>query len=117
MALIFSRRDAEKIDMSRELARLTEWAWTQGRLDGEVSLLSFSMQYYKYLATRFETTEFSFVPKEQKEEALREIFNDVCHYLRLLKYGGTKPESRHPKRVAWLLTEPSIVDFRAFLAI
>ncbi len=103
--------------MSRELARLTEWAWTQGRLDGEVSLLNFSIQYYKYLSQRFASTEFTPFNAARRDHATREIFNDVCHYLRLLKYGGTKPESRHPKRVAWLSTEPSIVDFRSFLLL
>jgi hypothetical protein len=103
--------------MSRELARLTEWAWTQGRLEGEVSLLQFSIQYYQYLSTRFASTEFAPINAARRDHAMREIFNDVCHYLRLLKYGGTKPESRHPKRVEWLSSEPSIVDFRSFLLL
>lgn len=103
--------------MSRELARLTEWAWTQGKLDGEVSLLHFSQQYYGYLESHYASShDLVWISHEQKDHALREIFNDMCHYLRLLKYGGTKPESRHPKRVAWLQTDPSIIAFRTFLA-
>ncbi|HVJ64914.1 MAG TPA: hypothetical protein VM901_06635 [Bdellovibrionota bacterium] len=103
--------------MSRELARLTEWAWTQGRLEGEVSLLNFSLQYYQFLRTQYASTEFTVENADQRSHALCEIFNDVCHYLRLLKYGGTKPASRHPKRIEWLATEPSIVDFRSFLLL
>lgn len=101
--------------MSRELARLTEWAWVQGRLAGEDSLLTFSMQYYQYLGRKFANSEYSYISGTQRETAVREVFNDVCHYLRLLSYGGSKPEARHPKRVQYLLSEPSIIDFKGFL--
>lgn len=103
--------------MSRELARLTEWAWTQGLLDGECALITFSANYFQFLNKRYESCEKTLCLKSQKEVALKEIFNDTCHYLRLLKYGGTKPESRHPQRIEWLRTEPTVVDFKSFLNV
>ncbi len=77
--------------MRRELATATEWAWAQGRLKNMEGVDAFCLELSWNLRSRFPLTR-------ARAEGVIEIKRDVLKSLRVLTYGGRRPEDLAPER-------------------
>lgn len=87
--------------MRREVAVWTEWAWARGQLEDNADKLVFGGAVLCALHARHPSSRVYI------RTALVEILQDVEKTLRVLGYGGRRPESLSEERRAWLDTRCS----------
>ncbi len=67
--------------MTREVARLTKWAWEEGMLVSELSAEALAELVFVRLKARYPQS------RAQRDKALFEINKDIKKTLRVLNYG------------------------------